>query len=94
MSDLRKSLVLTVALALGVGALTPGAAHAQAGCDWYARTAIKQQQDNERLNCKQSGEDWHADMQRHLRWCQSVPPDAWKAAAQRREQRLAACAKK
>lgn len=94
MTDLRKSLVLAMALGVGAQALTPAVAHAQAGCDWYARTAIKQQQDNQRLNCKQNGDDWHADLQRHLKWCQSVAPDVWKAAAQRREQRLAACTRK
>jgi hypothetical protein len=67
---------------------------AQSNCQWYAATALKQQQQNEKLKCGFSGPEWHTDMNRHLAWCGSVPPDVWKGSAQKRDQQLAACASK
>ena len=83
--------LVTTSLAL---ALVASAANAQASCDWYAKTALKQQQDNEHMKCGFKGEAWNADLKAHAAWCQSVQPDTWKDQAKKREQDLAACAKK
>ena len=70
------------------------AAHAQANCDWYAKTALKQQQENEQLKCGFKGDPWSTDLKAHAAWCQSVAPEAWKEQAKKRDQDLAACSKK
>jgi hypothetical protein len=70
------------------------AANAQANCDWYGTTAIKQQQENEKFKCGFAGAAWSSDLKAHLTWCGNVAPDVWKAAAQQRDQELAACAAK
>jgi len=90
---------IRIAAALGLAALvaTLGRApvvQAQANCDWYAKTALKQQQENEQRKCGLSGADWSSDLKAHMTWCASVAPDAWKAAAQKRDKALAACVKK
>ena len=83
-----------IALA-GLGlAMATSAANAQANCDWYARTALKQQQDNERMKCGFKGDAWSADLKAHAAWCSSVSPDAWKEQAKKRDQELAACVNK
>jgi hypothetical protein len=69
-------------------------ASAQSNCDWYAHTALKQQQENERLKCGFKGEAWHTDLKAHSAWCTTVGPDVWKAQAQKRDQALVACSKK
>jgi hypothetical protein len=69
-------------------------ASAQASCDWYAKTALKQQQENEQRKCGLKGNEWSTDLRAHLSWCRSVAPDAWKKQAQLRDQQLAACAKR
>jgi hypothetical protein len=69
-------------------------ARAQGSCDWYAKTALKQQQDNERLKCGFRGPEWSANLADHMRWCGSVAPDVWRVQAQRRDAQLAQCAKK
>ena len=68
--------------------------HAQANCEWYARTALRQQQINEERKCGFKGEAWHSDLKAHLNWCASVSPDAWKDQAKTRDQQLAQCARK
>lgn len=85
-----------LAVAAGVGAMVLGtvAANAQANCQWYATTALKQQQENERLKCGFTGQAWNSDLKAHMTWCGSVAPDAWKAQAVKRDQDLAACAAK
>lgn len=86
-----------VGLALAIvalAALAPVPASAQSSCDWYAKTALKQQQDNERLKCGLKGSSWSVDVRAHMAWCASVAPDDWKAEARKRDQQLAACAKK
>lgn len=92
MSTLGKIAVLTTVFGFGLGLTT--AANAQANCDWYAKTALKQQQDNERMKCGFSGEAWSADLKAHATWCQSVSPDAWKDQAKKRDQQLATCGTK
>lgn len=92
----RPGAMITVAagaVLLGLGALAP-AAQAQANCDWYARTALKQQQDNERLKCGFKGDAWTPDLQAHRAWCAAVSPEEWKRQAQKRDQDLSACAAK
>ncbi len=93
MTTNRMIAALSVIAALGL-ALTPRSAEAQANCDWYAKTALKQQQDNERLKCNLKGAEWSSDLRAHMTWCAGVAPDAWKAIAQKRDQALAQCAKK
>lgn len=85
---------LRIAALILASALLPATAHAQANCDWYAKTALKQQQDNERLKCGFAGPAWTADLKSHLAWCGSVSPDEWKKQARDRDQQLATCAKK
>lgn len=92
MLAIRRLLIAAVAVVAQLGFLA--SAHAQTTCQWYAATALKQQQENERLKCGFTGNAWHADLGRHLSWCKGVSPDAWKAAAQERDQQLAECAKR
>lgn len=93
MNTTRRIAALTLLAAL-TGAGLSGAAHAQATCDWYAKTALKQQQDNERMKCGFKGDAWNADLKGHAVWCAGVAPDVWKEQAKKRDQELIACAKK
>jgi hypothetical protein len=93
MTSLRRIAASLISATLVAASLASPAA-AQANCDWYAKTALKQQQDNERLKCGFKGPEWNADLRAHMTWCAGVSPDAWKAQAQRRDQQLASCAKK
>ncbi|MCL4766057.1 MAG: hypothetical protein KJZ80_07490 [Hyphomicrobiaceae bacterium] len=93
MSLLRKCAALAGAAAVALAWLAPGAS-AQANCDWYAKTALKQQQENEQRKCGFKGPAWSPDLGAHLNWCRGVAPDEWKKQAQQRDQQLAACAKK
>jgi hypothetical protein len=87
-------LFILAATVLSAGLVLPPAALAQANCDWYAKTALRQQQLNEEQKCNFKGDAWSADLKAHLNWCASVAPDVWKAQAQQRDQMLAQCAKK
>lgn len=78
----------------GLLALTSVAAQAESNCDWYAQTALKQQQQNDKLKCGLTGPAWTTDLKAHLAWCGSVAPDKMKTEAQAREQQLQACAAK
>lgn len=92
---MTRNVVASLPLAvLAAVMLVPTAASAQANCKWYGATALKQQQQNEQMKCGFAGPEWSTDMARHLSWCGSVPPDVWKAAAQKRDQLLADCTKK
>ena len=91
---LASRTAILVAAAFAVQFTFAAAAQAQSTCKWYAATALKQQQENERLKCGFTGVAWHADLGRHLQWCKGVSPDEWKSAAQEREQQLAQCAKR
>jgi len=83
-----------VVTALGLAAAGSSAALAQAAnCNWYADTALKQQQLNEHRKCGFQGSEWSSSKQAHLSWCATQPPDRWKAEAQKREQMLAGCKK-
>ena len=92
MTTLRQIASLCLVAALGFALAAP--AHAQANCDWYAKTALKQQQDNERMKCGLKGEAWSSDLKAHNAWCASVSPDAWKEQAKKRDQQLTTCTAK
>ena len=90
---------MRIAIALALAAATPAAflsaaVQAQSQCDWYAQTALKQQQENEHLKCGLSGPSWMSDIKAHLAWCSDVAPEQMKTEAQAREQQLEACAAK
>jgi hypothetical protein len=85
---------MAVALAGVLGAWSNSHASAQTPCDWYAKTALKQQQENEQRGCGLKGPEWSWDLSAHMNWCRGVAPDAWKKQAQLREQKLEVCAKK
>ena len=87
-------VILCAFAAAGMTVATSFAASAQANCDWYAQTALKQQQENDRLKCGLTGAAWTSDLKAHQAWCGSVAPDQMKTEAQAREQQLQACAKK
>ena len=94
MTMLRVMAAVAGFAALGSMIAGAGVATAQGTCEWYARTAIKQQQENEQKKCGFKGPEWNADLRAHMAWCASVAPDVWKKSAQKRDQDLAACAKK
>lgn len=94
MVSLRICATLLAAAVLGTAWLLPATATAQSGCDWYAKTALKQQQENEQRKCGFKGPQWNADLNAHTIWCRTVAPDVWKKEAQLRDQQLAACARK
>lgn len=91
MSALRAALSLTALIA--AVAMAP-AVQAQATCEWYAKTALRQQQENENRKCGFKGPEWSSDFRAHASWCASVSPDQWRAQAQKRDQALAGCVKK
>ena len=84
----------TAAILAASTALAPLPALSQANCQWYATTALKQQQDNERLKCGFTGSAWSLDLKAHSAWCSGVAPDMWREQAQKRDQELVACAAK
>jgi hypothetical protein len=83
----RNTRVLTIC----VGSLFPLAAQAESNCDWYARTALRQQQDNDQRKCGYTGPAWSWDLKAHSSWCATANPDQWKAEAQLRERQLMMC---
>lgn len=91
-SSRMRSSVAGAVVAFGLAAAP--SAFAQGNCDWYANTAIKQQQQNERKKCGLSGSGWSSNKASHMAWCAGAAPQDWKRAAQSREQELAACASK
>lgn len=93
MSTLRTCAALSLAAVLGTAAIVP-VAYGQANCEWYARTALKQQQENEAKKCGLKGPEWSSDLKAHMTWCSGVAPDVWKAQAQKRDQALLGCAAK
>lgn len=94
MISARNYPILAGVLLGAVAYLFPLAAGAQSNCQWYASTALRQQQQNEKLKCGFSGNAWHSDLKAHLTWCAGVSPDLWKAQAQQRDKEIAACAAK
>jgi len=83
------AIVLLGSLLVALGA---SATLAQAlNCNWYADTALKQQQQNEQRKCGFKGPEWSSNKQAHVSWCSTQAPDRWKSEAQKREQMLAGC---
>jgi len=92
MSTFRSMLTAAVLATSAAGLALPAAA--QSTCEWYARTAVRQQQENEQRKCGFKGDAWNTDLKAHLTWCATVTPDTWRKSAQKRDQDLAACAAK
>ena len=85
-------IVVAFSLVLALAAAEPAGARAQTiNCNWYAETALKQQQRNEQGKCGFTGPEWSLSRQVHMAWCSTQNPDRWKAEAQKREQMLAGC---
>jgi hypothetical protein len=92
MISMTSSRVACAVLSVLCVAAAPDAALAQsANCDWYAETALKQQQRNDQLKCGFTGPEWSLNRQAHLGWCATQTPERWKAAARKREQMLDGC---
>lgn len=92
MTLVRTMKALTMIAAAAVVAVLPSIAQAQSSCKWYAATALKQQQENERLKCGFTGAAWHSNVPEHMNWCASVSPSVMKESAQQRDKMLADCA--
>jgi hypothetical protein len=88
---IRTAALAAAAIGCFVSAAVPAAA--QANCDWYAKTALKQQLENEQRKCGFTGANWSSDLKAHMTWC-AANPDMWKGEAQRRDQQLASACKK
>lgn len=84
--------VLTAVGVLASATAYAQSAAAQSNCDWYAKTALRQQQENEQKRCNFKGDGWGSDLRSHVSWCMANP-DQWKSEAQRREQMLSGCRK-
>lgn len=80
-----------VGIAAGFAGSAAGAAHAQATCDWYSKTALEQQKLNIDRKCGLKGLSWSSDRQAHMAWCATVSPEEWKKQAQLRDQALSKC---
>jgi hypothetical protein len=91
-STIRLAAALLAVTGAAVAAVQSAAAQ-QATCDWYAKTALRQQQENEQRKCGFTGPGWSSDMKAHMAWCGVNSPDNWKSEAQRREQQLTTCKK-
>jgi hypothetical protein len=93
MPKFAKTTLFALAAAVAAASLG-GTAYAQANCEMYGRLALKQMQENEQKKCGLKGPEWNTDFRAHINWCGTVGPDQWKVQLQKREQALAACAKK
>lgn len=96
MPNTRSALRLTIAIAIAAGlsaiVLAPARARAQgAACNWYADTALMQQQRNEQGKCGLTGPEWNRSRNAHYTWCLTQQPAHWKAEARKREHLLATC---
>ncbi len=87
MPTLKISALALVCLAAGA---LPARAQ-MASCNWYADTALLQQQENERRKCGFTGPEWNPSRQAHLAWCATQNPERWRSEAQKRRQQLDAC---
>ncbi len=92
MCSIRTGVVVLAVIAASGSLMTAGGAAAQSNCQWYGTTALKQQQENERLKCGFRGAEWHSDLKAHVAWFNMMPPDVWKKSAQERDKALSACA--
>lgn len=74
--------------------IVPPWVQAQPNCEWYGRTAVRQQQINEERQSGFSGAAWHKHLSAHMRWCGTVAPEVWTHQAQSRNSQLEACEKR
>lgn len=94
MTRVRKSIALSLALAVGTAVLAPLPAMAQAGCDWYVKKSLEQQSQNlAAKSCQKTGPQWSSDPNVHMKFCSSVRPVIWKKVAQMRKTVLDNCKK-
>jgi hypothetical protein len=94
MPDLKPLVALAVLWAIAPATVVFAPVHAQmASCNWYADTALIQQQRNEQGKCGFKGTSWSIDRPAHIAWCARQSPDRWQAEARMREQMLADCRK-
>ncbi len=70
---------------------TVSAASADANCDWYAKTALRQAQENQQKRCGFAGPAWTSSFQDHMKWCATAGFDLLKSETQKRDQQLAGC---
>ncbi len=91
MTSVRKFVALSLSVTIAAIALAPVSAMAQGGCDWYAKTSLKQQSENVAKKCGFTGEQWSTNLQVHKQYCSSVPPAVWKKIAQMRKAKLESC---
>jgi hypothetical protein len=60
-------------------------------CTGYARSAVQQNERNERRGCGYTGDRWHSNYQEHFRWCLDVQQDAAESETSSRDKELRAC---
>ncbi len=60
-------------------------------CRNYAKSAVKQNERNERRNCGFAGDRWHSNFEDHFRWCLDVERAAAESEANVRDDELRAC---
>ncbi len=82
---------IAVGVILLVGASLRARAEAGQNCKVYALAAAKQHKENEERSCGFKGPEWTKDIKAHLAWCQSVPPQEWRAMLKKRQEMLASC---
>ncbi|MCP4932672.1 MAG: hypothetical protein GY927_00370 [bacterium] len=71
-------------------ALVPGTAAAK-DCNAYAQSAVSQNQQNKRMNCRFSGSAWQNNSGAHLAWCLIAPSSQVRAETRKRQRALAGC---
>ena len=95
MLTLRTCAALTVGAILGAAALVPAASAQQfANCEVYVKKALEQHKLNVDRKCGFTGPAWSMDLNAHLSWCRTAPPQEWLKQMQMREQMLVKCAPK
>lgn len=91
MSNVNTKAAMMIAAIVGL-ALTAPQVQAGGNCVNYAKLSLKQQQENARRNCGQSGPEWKADMKSLLAWCGSKSPQDVQAMLNKRKEALSKCA--
>jgi len=75
-------------IALGTQCREPDSTGDARRCDTYARTAIAQNEQNDRKGCGFHGARWSSDYNHHYQWCLAVPEQAARSETQEREDAL------
>ena len=60
-------------------------------CEAYAKSAVRQNEENVQRNCGFTGGSWHSDYDAHYRWCRSVSSKMAKSATRARNKSLDNC---